>query len=175
MAQAASALCPPYRMGLPGSRRLRLETEDHDLPGVTLSLHKERRMFSRSWPLVVESALAGTGPADPLEIRLRRGRFRRAHVLQAAGKGPPAWAGDWAARFEEADLLRGAAEMTSVQELALSWRPHEGIWELQLQTLAGAMIGTAPGSSIAVPFEPEDVSGLLLVLRAFRRAVATPT
>jgi hypothetical protein len=174
VAKAASALCPPYRMGLPGSRRLRLETEDHDLPGVTLGLRKERRMFSRSWPLVIKSALAGTGPAEPLELRLRPGRFRRPQVLQAVGKEPPAEAPERAARFEEAGLLRGAAEMTSVQDLAVSWRPNERMWELRLQTLAGSMIGTAPGSSIAVPFEPEDVSGLLLVLRAFRRVVATP-
>jgi hypothetical protein len=172
--KAASALCPPYVMGLPGSRRLQLETEDGALPGATLSLRKERRMFSRSWPLLIESRLDGTGPSESLELRLRRRPFRRPPELQAVGRQAPAEARDWVARFEDAGLLRGADVMTSVQALAVSWRPPEARWDLRLQTLAGAMIGTAPGSSIAVPFEPEDVTGLLEVLRAFRRVATAP-
>jgi hypothetical protein len=64
--------------------------------------------------------------------------------------------------------------MTGIQDLQLAWAPEEGRWTLRLQTLAGALVGTAPGSSIAIPLEPDDVDGLLQILRAFRRALATP-
>jgi hypothetical protein len=37
-------------------------------------------------------------------------------------------------------------------------------------TLAGALIGTAPASSVAVPMEPEDVQGLLRILGALSDA-----
>jgi len=64
--------------------------------------------------------------------------------------------------------------MTGIQDLRLTWSPDERRWTLRLQTLAGALVGTAPGSSIAVPLEPEDVDGLLQILRAFLRALTTP-
>jgi len=64
--------------------------------------------------------------------------------------------------------------MTGIQELRLTWSPDERRWTLRLQTLAGALIGTAPGSSIAVPLEPDDVDGLLQILRALLSALATP-
>jgi len=64
--------------------------------------------------------------------------------------------------------------MTGIQDVRLTWTPEERRWRLRLQTLAGALIGTAPGSSIAVPLEPDDVDGLLQILRAFLRALTTP-
>jgi len=64
--------------------------------------------------------------------------------------------------------------MTGIQDLRLTWSPDERRWQLRLQTLAGALVGTAPGSSIAVPLEPEDVDGLLQILRGFLSALATP-
>ena len=46
------------------------------------------------------------------------------------------------------------------------------MWRLRLVTLAGAVIGTGPGAAIPVPLEPDDVKGLLAVLRAFQDAAA---
>ena len=152
---------------------MRLESEDPELPGITIGLRKERRMFSRSWPLVIESTMAGTGPGEPLSLGHRRRPFRRATGLEPMGAGRTEASEAWAHRFEDAGLLRGASEMTSVQDLTVSWRPHEAAWTLRLRTLAGSMIGTAPGSSISVPFEPNDVRGLLIILRAFRAVIAS--
>ncbi len=70
--------------------------------------------------------------------------------------------------------MAGATTMTGIQDLRLTWSPDERRWTLRLQTLAGALVGTAPGSSIAVPLEPEDVDGLLRILRGFLSALATP-
>ena len=64
--------------------------------------------------------------------------------------------------------------MTGVQGLRLTWEPGDGRWTLRVHTLAGALIGTAPSSAIAVGFEPEDVDGLLRLLRAFRTAALSP-
>jgi hypothetical protein len=58
--------------------------------------------------------------------------------------------------------------MTNVRELVLSWSAAGRSWRLRLVTLAGALIGTSPGAAVAVPLEPEDVEGLLRILRAFR-------
>lgn len=170
--KASVELAPSYRPGLPG-QTMQMESQDPELPDITIGLRKERRMFSRSWPLVIESHLEGSGPEQPLKLRYRRRPFRRPQGLEAVGAGPPADGAEWARRFEEASLLEGASEMTSVQDLSVAWSPPDGRWHLRLQTLAGSMIGTAPGSSIAVPFEPDDIRGLLKVLRAFRQAVST--
>jgi len=170
--RASAQLGRFYRPGLPGPT-MQLESEDPELPAITIGLRKERRMFSRSWPLVIESHLAGPGPGEPLQLRYRRRPFRRPGGLEAVGTGPPAEAAEWARRFEEASLLEGASEMTSLQDLSVAWSPGDGRWDLRLQTLAGSMIGTAPGSSIAVPFEADDIRGLVRILRAFRRAVPT--
>ena len=57
--------------------------------------------------------------------------------------------------------------MTNVRELRLSYTPAERRWRLRLLTLAGSLIGTSPGAGIVIPFEPEDVDGLVQILRAF--------
>lgn len=171
VAVAAAALSPPYRVAEAG-RRTALRSDDPELPDVTLSVSKERRMFSRSWPLVLESAVEATGPAQAVRLRYRRGRWRRPGALEPEGAGPPPEAAGWVVRFVEAGLLDGAAEITSIQDLTVRWSPDGHAWTLRLVTLAGALIGTAPGSSIVVPFEPEDLTGLLTMLRAFRQAAA---
>ena len=170
VATAAAALAPPFRVAVPpSSGRVRLESQDPGLPDVDLSLVRDGRLFSRTWPLVVDAVGEGPGPPRPTSLRLHRPRVRGSPRLT----GPPS-SGPWAGRFEEAGLVAGAMTMTGIQDLRLTWTPDERRWWLRLQTLAGALIGTAPGSSIAVPLEPDDVDGLLQILRAFVRALATP-
>ena len=62
--------------------------------------------------------------------------------------------------------------MTNVRDLQLSWSASERTWRIRLVTLAGALIGTSPGAAITVPLEPEDVSGLLALLRGFVAAAS---
>ena len=170
VARAAAALAPPFRVpSPPSSGRVRLESEDPGLPDVELSLVRDGRLFSRTWPLVVTAVCDGSGPPAPTSLRLRRPRLRGSPRLM----GPPI-SGPWAWRFAEAGLVAGATTMTGIQDLRLTWSPDERRWTLRLQTLAGALIGTAPGSFIAVPMEPDDVDGLLRILRGFRSALATP-
>ncbi len=170
VARAAAALAPSFRVASPpSSGRVRLESEDPGLPDVELSLVRDGRLFSRTWPLVVTAVREGPGPPAPTSLRLRRPRLGGPLGLT----GPPV-SDPWAGRFAEAGLVAGATTMTGIQELRLTWSPDERRWTLRLQTLAGALIGTAPGSSIAVPLEPDDVDGLLQILRALLSALATP-
>ena len=126
-------------------------------------------MFSRTWPLVVDAVEDGLGPPTKTSLRLHRPRLRGSPRLRGAPDLDP-----WARRFADAGLLAGARTMTGIQDLRLAWTPEDRRWRLRLQTLAGALVGTAPGSSIAVPLEPDDIDGLLRILRAFRNALATP-
>jgi hypothetical protein len=170
VAKAASALAPWFRTeSPPSSGRARLESRDPQLPDVELSLVRDRRLFSRTWPLVVEAVDHGSGPPQRASLRLHRPRLRGSPGLRGEPESDP-----WAKRFAGAGLLAGAMTMTGIQDLRLTWTPDERTWRLRLQTLAGALVGTAPGSSIAVPLEPDDVDGLLQILRAFRSALATP-
>jgi hypothetical protein len=170
VAKAASALAPWFRFeSPPSSGRARLESKDPQLPDVELSLVRDRRLFSRTWPLVIEAADHGSGPSQGASIRLHRPRLRGSPALRGEPGSDP-----WTERFAGAGLLAGAMTMTGIQDLRLTWAPDEQRWRLRLQTLAGALVGTAPGSSIAVPMEPEDIEGLLRILRAFRSALAAP-
>ena len=71
-------------------------------------------------------------------------------------------------------MTNGASTMTGIRTLELSWRPEQHKWSLRLETLAGALIGTAPGSALVVGLEQEDRDGLFQVLRAFLRAATRP-
>ena len=174
LAGAAQQLAPAFtHSGSPSEGRVRLSSDDPSLPDVELRFLRDRRLFSRTWPLVIESAVAGQGPARSVALALhRRWLGRRTELRPAAGGGTEA--APWAGRFAAAGVLEGAATMTGVQDLRLTWEPRHERWTLRIHTLAGALIGTAPSSAIAVGFEPEDVDGLLRVLRAFRAAALSP-
>jgi hypothetical protein len=139
-----------------------------DLPDATLSLERDRRLFSRTMQLVVEAHEPGAGPSADAALVMRARRMRRRFELEWRSPSPSH--GDAArGRFVRAGLTEGARTVTSVQELVLSWSAADRSWRLRLVTLAGALIGTSPGAAVAVPLEPEDVQGLLGVLRAFRK------
>jgi hypothetical protein len=168
--QDAAVLVPPYRViDRPSAARLRLFSEDPDLPDIDLSLIKERRLFSRTWPLVVKAAVDGAGPPTELALSLHRPRFRGSPHLRTASDDE-----GWAGRFEEAGLAKGASTMTGIRTLEVSWHPGSRTWALRIETLAGALIGTAPGSAIVVGLEPDDRTGLFQILRAFLRVATRP-
>jgi hypothetical protein len=137
---------------------------------VTLSLERDRRLFSRTMQLVVEAHEAGAGPSADAALVMRARRMRRRFELE--WRSPPPDDDAARDRFVRAGLSEGARTMTNVQELVLSWSAANRSWRLRLVTLAGALIGTSPGAAVAVPLEPEDVDGLLVVLRAFRTGAA---
>ena len=165
--EAAARLADWYRAGvLDAVGRLPLQPADPSFPDVTLSLAKDRRLFSRTLQLMVVADTAGDGPEADGALALRIRRLFRRHQLEWKGAAPPD--GDrWRVAFVDAGLVRGAATMTNVRELRLGYASGEHRWSLRLVTLAGALIGTSPGAGIVVPLEPEDVDGLLQVLRAF--------
>jgi hypothetical protein len=104
--------------------------------------------------------------SPPASVRLRRSGLRR----QPSLVGTSSDAG-WGRLLEEAGMLQGIGTMTNV--ISLEARRDGGGAGLRLATLAGSLIGTAPGSWVAVPMEPEDVRGLLQILRALSVAAAS--
>jgi hypothetical protein len=170
LAQAADALTPPLRLA-PAGRfgAVRLTDPAGRLPDITLSLDRERRLFSRTLLLVVSCELPGPGPGQDGTVVLDKGGWRRRSRLRWEPRS--SGADTWCARLAEAGLLAGAARMTSVQHLAIGWSAAAGTWRLRLETLAGALIGISPSSAVAVPIERADVDGLTQVLEAFRAAI----
>jgi hypothetical protein len=148
--------------------RLELRAADDELPDVTLSLERDRRLFSRTLQLAVEASAIGSGPAADAALALRTRTFLRRYRFdwrEPVGAG----AGGVIEGFLGAGLERGVSTMTNVRELTLRWSQDERRWRLRLVTLAGALIGTSPGAAIAIPLEAEDVDGLLTILRALVR------
>ena len=151
LARAAGSLCPPFEVA---SREplqgVRLRDPSSALPEIVLRLEKEHRLFSRTLFLVVEAEVASRGPSQQGVAELHRGRFGRRSSLrwEPAGQGEEQ---AWCLRFAEAGVIRGAEAMTNIQRLVLRWVPAEGTWRLRVETLAGALIGTSPGASVAVP------------------------
>jgi hypothetical protein len=139
------------------------------LPEARLSLARDRRLFSRTLALVVRAEVHGAGPEQGGLLRFHQARLRRRGELR--WEPPTETPIAWVERFVEAGLVAGAATMTNVGSLTVLRTPETSSWKLELRTLAGALIGTGPGSSVAIPLEPEDVEGLLAVLRALVRVV----
>jgi hypothetical protein len=173
--QAAAALTPPYEVVVEDaegadSRWVELRDPGGRLPDLTLKLQREKRMFSRTFPLWVVSQIEAPGPSVPGVFEYLRPRLVRRPSLRWVGR-PGADHRPWLERFDREGLVRGATTMTNVQHLAVLWNPDERTWILQLATLAGSLIGVGPANSYAVPLEPADIEGLLVVLRAFAEAV----
>jgi hypothetical protein len=162
--RAAGALIPPYEIVGTEPHRLALHASGGELPAVTLRLTKDRRLFSRTFLLSVEATVAGRRVGGDVSATLTKTGLRRRTTLQH--HGPPEEAEEWARRLDEAGVLDGVRTMTNVASLEAGWDAAAGAAHLRLTTLAGALIGTTPTSSIAVPLEPEDVRGLLGILRA---------
>ena len=124
-------------------------------------------MFSRTFLLVVEAfAPVIVREHDASASLTKTGWRRRLSLVPGRSDGSKAWA----ERLEHAGLLKGVGAMTNVLSLE-AWREAgRGAAGLRVTTLAGALIGTAPASSVAVPMEPEDVQGLLRILGALSDA-----
>jgi hypothetical protein len=172
--EAAGSLAPPYQVVDSGPHHVTLRAPGHALPTVTLRLEKDRRLFSRTFALLVEASAPGRGPKADVSATLGWTGLRRRRTLAGAGGGAPGEGEAWARRLQEAGLLDGVGDMTNVASLEARWDSSQATARLRLITLAGALIGTTPTSSVAIPLEPEDVRGLLQILRALAIAAGTP-
>jgi hypothetical protein len=164
--QAAASLAPPYEVTDSDASHVALDTSDVALPALTLRLQKERRLFSRTFALVVEASAPGDRPEGDASALLRWKGLRRRPALVAGDPAGEAWVD----RLEGSGLLEGVRTMTNVESLEARWDATRGLAVLRMTTLAGALIGTTPGSAVAVPLEPDDVEGLLRILRGLARA-----
>ena len=135
------------------------------LPGVELSMHREQRLFSRTFPLRVEASEPGPGPDSGGTLAWEPSRPFRRSRLRWVGPAPED-EGRWTSAVSASGFVEGAERMTSVQRLVLSWSAPPGTVRLSMLTLAGSMIGAAPAVMYAVPMEDDDVAGVLMILRA---------
>ncbi|MFL5796984.1 MAG: hypothetical protein ACJ77A_03505 [Actinomycetota bacterium] len=168
--RAAGFLTPPYEVSASGPHHVALHAPGEGLPPVTLRLEKDRRLFSRTFALVVEASAPGHRSGADTSATLEWKGLRRRRILA----GAPGEDDAWARRLRDEGLLDGVEAMTNVVSLEARWDASRGTARLRLATLAGAMIGTTPTSSVAVPMEPEDVRGLLLILRSLSGAASAP-
>jgi hypothetical protein len=167
--QAADRLTPPYVLESGATlvkdfEPLRLVDLDGRLPAVVLSMHREQRLFSRTFPLRIEAEVRVPGaPAGGALLWEPSRPFRRSR-LRWAGPAPEDEV-RWRSAVAASGLDRGAERMTSVQRLELAWSAPAGTCRLSMTTLAGSMIGAAPAVMYAVPMEDDDVAGVLMILR----------
>jgi hypothetical protein len=119
--------------------------------------------------LVVEADVEGDGPEHIGAAELRKARFRKSASLRWDPLGHREGT-SWCRRFEDRGVVDGMMMMTSVQSLILRWAPPQRRWLLRLETLAGALVGTSPGASVAIPIEPDDREGLLKILQGLKSA-----
>jgi hypothetical protein len=173
LGQAADRLTPPYAREDDGDRAslakdfepLRLVDPEGRLPAVVLSMHREQRLFSRTFPLRVEAEVPAPGPAAGGTLAWEPARPFRRSRLRWVGPAPD-HEGRWRSAVSASGLVLGAERMTSVQRLELAWSAGAGTSRLSMLTLAGSMIGAAPAVMYAVPMEDDDVAGVLMILRA---------
>src|SRR6266536_2417035 len=148
---AAGFLTPPYEVAASAPHHVALRAPGDALPAVTLRLEKERRLFSRTFALLVEASPPGRGPGADVSATLEWTGLRRRRTL--AGGGAPGEGEAWASRLQDAGLLDGVGTMTNVVSLEARWDASRATARLRLTTLAGALIGTTPTSSVAVPLD----------------------
>jgi hypothetical protein len=166
LAAVATQLRPHLVPTVPAGKSLRLRDRGGDLPEVVLGLRRERRLFSRTFPLTLDAQEIGPGPPSGGLVELHKARW--GHRTQLRWRTPVPPKGEWwLERLEGTGLIRGAQQMTSVQVMTLAWESADHRWKLHMETLAGAVIASGPLMPILVPLEPDDVEGILTVLRSF--------
>src|SRR5437773_6903110 len=115
--RAAGSLSPPYEVTSTGPLHLELRAGS-PLPDITLRMEKERRMFSRTFALVVEASAPVIGPEHEASATLRRAGLRRRPSL---APGRSEGSRTWSQQLEDAGLLEGVGAMTNVLSLE-AWR-----------------------------------------------------
>lgn len=139
----------------------RLHVLLRDPRGIELALgyRSDRGLFYRTYFLVGQAEVRGTGPSAPARLVLRR-----RGLVWKRPRPPEArrWREAIAGREFRAALKRGHTE-----RLTLDWRPHRGTWVVYLETLSGGLTTTFfPPLDTPNPLFPDEADALFELLAA---------
>lgn len=161
----AAAFCPPLEVAVEEPGRLRVflhnpETGDE----IALRYRSQRGLFLRTYLLVVEAEVAGSGPAGPGELVLRHRRLRWRRPQPRDGRL-------WRERLGSSELLV-AMRPLQVERLTARWEPERSLWRLTLETLSGSVTVTFfPPLFTPNPLTREEAGAFLELVGWVRRAV----
>jgi hypothetical protein len=164
--EAARTFCPPLEVAAENPQALSVVLRDPERDAsVTLRYRSERGLFVRTYYLVMEADVPGTGPDDPGRLMLRR--------RQLAWKRPKPRAGNaWGARLASDDM-RASLRALQVERLAIAWAPQRETWNISLETLSGSLTVTFfPALMTPNPLHREEAEAFLSLLGAVRAATS---
>jgi hypothetical protein len=161
---AAAVFCPPLEVVREAPATLSLTLRD---PGageeLKLRYRSERGLFLRTYFLVVEADLRGSGPTEPGVLKLRRGGF---HWKRPKPDGGEAWA-----QALSSPEVRAALKRLPVERLTLDWEPGSARWHLQLHTLVGGVTVTFfPPLATPNPLLPDEAGAVRELVSVLGRA-----
>jgi hypothetical protein len=164
--EAANAFCPPLEVAeeRPGALTVALRRPGGD-GALQLRYRSERGLFLRTYHLVVEATVAGTGPTSSGELvrRWRRLVWRRPRPQDGRV---------WARRLAS-ERFQAAARRLQIERLALAWDPVQASWRVSLQTLSGSLTVTFfPPLATPNPLTRDEAEAFLELLAALAAAAA---
>jgi hypothetical protein len=162
---AAAAFCPPLEVAVEEPGRLRVFVHDPETGAeIALRYRSERGLFLRTHLLVVAAEVAGSGPAGPGALVLRRRRLRWRRPKPRDGRL-------WLERLGTRGLL-AAIRPLQIEKLAVRWNPGRSHWSLMLETLSGSVTATFfPPLLTPNPLTRREAAAFLDLVDRFRRAV----
>lgn len=162
---AAAALCPPLAIEEEDRSRLRVVLrEPASGDPVVVRYRSQRGLFLRTYFLVFEADVAGTGPAGAGEMVLRR---------RGLGWRRPAPGGGRAWRDAFGRDVRAHAKRARAERLTLGWDPEPGRWRVRVETLSGGATATFfPPLLTPNPLLPDEAKALVGLIETIRRATA---
>jgi hypothetical protein len=164
--EAARAFCPPLEVATETPQALSLVLHDPDAgASVRLRYRSERGLFLRTYYLVMEADVPGTGPDDAAHLVLRRGGLAWKRPKPRAGKA-------WGKRLATDDI-QASLRALQVERLAIAWAPEREMWTLSLETLSGSLTVTFfPALSTPNPLHREEAQAFLSLRDAVRAATS---
>jgi hypothetical protein len=164
--EAARAFSPPLEVAAENPGRLSVVLNDPEADAsVKLRYRSERGLFVRTYYLVIEADVSGTGPDDAGRLVLRRRRL-------AWTRPKPRAAEAWSERLAS-ENVRAALRNLQVERLALAWTPERETWNLSLETLSGSLTVTFfPALMTPNPLHRDEAAAFLSLVAAVRAATS---
>ncbi len=164
--EAAASFCPPLVLAEERPRALAVSLRDPESGDeLRVRYRSERGLFLRTYFLVAEADVPGTGPSTAGRLVLRGRGFRWM-------RPKPADARRWSDSLGSTELRTALARMP-VERLALVWDPERATWRFSLETLAGSLTVTFfPPLMTPNPLRRDEAGALVDAVRAFRSASA---